>query len=67
VDTGVRTWRDQRAHHLYSLAVSAGNRNVRDEAVLFLGALERAGSDDAAWAISSLKKREKQKDQKSPT
>jgi hypothetical protein len=63
----MQEWRDQRAHHLYSLAASAGDRKIRDEAMLFLGALERAGSDDAAWAISSLKKREKQKDQKSPT
>jgi hypothetical protein len=65
MDTGIHEWRDQRAHHLYSLASSSRDRKIRDEAVLFLGALERAGSDDAAWAMNSLKKREK-KDRRSP-
>jgi hypothetical protein len=65
MESGTREWRDERAHRLYSLASSSSDRKIRDEAVHFLGALERAGSDDAAWAISSLKKLEK-KDRKSP-
>jgi hypothetical protein len=66
MNSDIREWKDQRAHHLYSLASSSRDRKLRDEAVLFLGALERAGSDDAAWAIKSLKHRVEQKDRKTP-
>jgi hypothetical protein len=63
----MREWRDERAHHLYFLATCSKDRKIRDEAVHFLGALERAGSDDAAWAINSIKKRDRAKDRKSPS
>ena len=67
LDTTMRDWRDERAHRLYSLAASSGDPKIRDEAVHFLGALERAGSDDAAWAMNSLKMRGKGKDRPSLT
>ena len=62
----MREWRDERAHRLYSLAECSGNPKIRDEAVHFLGALERAGSEDAAWALRLLKKRDRQEDRRSP-
>ena len=58
----MREWSDRRAHHLYSLATSSTDRKIRQEAVLFLGALERAGCDDAAWAMKTLRKRGKRED-----
>lgn len=54
-----REWRDQRAHHLYSLATTSIDGNMRREALLFLGALERAGSKDAAWAMDAIRRRGK--------
>jgi len=56
MDSG-RRGEDQRARHLYSLATRAKDRKIRQEAVFFLGALERAGSGDAARAMDSLRKR----------
>jgi hypothetical protein len=57
MDPGKKEWSDQRAHHLYSLATSSKDRKIRQEAVHFLGALMRAGCDDAAWAMKTLRKR----------
>ena len=62
----MREWSDRRAHHLYSLATSSGDRKIKQEALLFLGALERAGSGDAAWAMDSLRRQEKAKNRRSP-
>jgi len=59
MNTGTRVWRDQRAHRLYSLAAGSKDKKIRQEAVFFLGALERAGCDDAAWAMDSIRKRVK--------
>jgi len=59
MDTGMRAWRDRKVYDLYTLAASSRDRKLRDAAVHFLGALERAGSDDAAWAMDSLKKKGK--------
>ena len=55
----MRAWRDRKVYDLYTLAASSRDRKLRDAAVHFLGALERAGSDDAAWAMDSLKKKGK--------
>ena len=63
----MRTWSDQRARHLYSLATSSRDRGTRHEAVLFLGALERAGCDDAAWAMRAIRKRAAGGDTGSPS
>ncbi|MDD1664792.1 MAG: hypothetical protein LUQ32_05515 [Methanomicrobiales archaeon] len=52
-------WSDQRAHHLYSIATTSKDGSLRREALLFLGALQRAGSEDAAWAMNSIKKNSK--------
>jgi hypothetical protein len=52
-------WSDQRAHHLYSIATTSKDGNLRREALLFLGALQRAGSKDASWAVNSIKKNSK--------
>jgi hypothetical protein len=56
--TGIRRreWRDQRAHHLYSMAITSMDGKMRREALLFLGALERAGSKDAAWAMDAIRR-----------
>jgi hypothetical protein len=67
MDTGMREWSDRRAHHLYSLASSSKDTKIRQEAVLFLGALERAGCDDAAWAMKALRKRGKSEDLEPPS
>ena len=61
----MREWSDRRAYHLYTLATSPGDGKIRREAVLFLGALERAGSGDAAWAMDSLRRQGKAKDRRS--
>ena len=58
-DTGIREWSDRRAQQLYSLAIGSRDRRIRQEALHFLGALQRAGCDDAAWAIKTLKGRGK--------
>ena len=58
-ETGTRDWGDEKVHRLYSLATSSGDGKIREEAVHFLGALERAGSADAAWAMDSLKRQGK--------
>ncbi|MDD1662840.1 MAG: hypothetical protein LUQ60_03725 [Methanomicrobiales archaeon] len=49
-------WSDERAHHLYSIATTSKDGKLRREALLFLGALQRAGSKDASWAMNSIKK-----------
>jgi len=55
-----REWSDRRAHHLYSIASTSKDGDLRREAILFLGALERAGIKDAAWAMDLIKKRSKE-------
>jgi len=50
-----REWHDERAHHLYSIITTSTDRALRRQALQFLGALERAGSSDAAWAIHQIK------------
>jgi hypothetical protein len=67
MDAGPRDRRDQRVHHLYSLATGSKDKNIRREARFFLGALERAGCDDAARVMDSLRKRAKEKDIDPPT
>gem|GEM_PF-1467248 len=49
-------WRDQRVHQLYTVAITSKYGALRHEAMKFLGALERAGSEDAAKAIDCIKK-----------
>ncbi len=53
----MREWKDQRVHELYSLAITSRDGAIRHEALTFLGALERAGSEDAEWALGALRKR----------
>jgi hypothetical protein len=57
IDNQRREWSDRRAHHLYSIASTSKNGDLRREALLFLGALGRAGNKDAEWAIESIKRR----------
>ncbi|HVN65568.1 MAG TPA: hypothetical protein VMT31_03000 [Methanomicrobiales archaeon] len=55
---------DRRARHLYSIATTTKNGDLRREALLFLGALERGGSIDAARALEKIRKNTKtEKDQ----
>ncbi|MGA2934834.1 MAG: hypothetical protein ABSD81_06740 [Methanomicrobiales archaeon] len=61
MDDQRREWSDRRAHHLYSIASTSKDGDLRREALLFLGALERAGIKDAEWAMDSLKRRSKEK------
>ena len=65
MDNQRREWSDRRAHHLYSIASTSKDGDLRREALLFLGALERAGIKDAEWAMDLLKKRSK--DENEPT
>ena len=55
MDTGGKEGTDRRVHHLYSIATTAKNGDLRREALLFLGALERGGSRDAAQALKKIK------------
>jgi len=55
VENERREWQDAKAHRLYSLAITSTDRILRREALKYLGALERAGSSDAAWAIHQIK------------
>lgn len=57
MDTGRKEGTDRRVHHLYSIATTAKNGDLRREALLFLGALERGGSRDAARALERIKKK----------
>jgi hypothetical protein len=62
MDNQRRDWSDRRVHHLYSIASTSKNGDLRREALLFLGALERAGIKDAEWAMDSIKRRSKEED-----
>lgn len=53
--TGKREWHDQRAFHLYSIISTSTSGTLRRQAMQFLGALVRAGSNDAAWAMDQLR------------
>jgi hypothetical protein len=55
-----KQWRDPRAHHLYALATASKDGNMRREALHFLGALERAGSEDAAWAMDIIRRKSRE-------
>jgi hypothetical protein len=57
-----REWSDRRAHHLYSIASTSKDGDLRREALMFLAALERAGIKDAKWAMDNIKKRSKEED-----
>jgi len=57
MDNQAREWHDRRAYHLYTIASTSKDGALRREALLFLGALGRAGIKDAEWAIESIKKR----------
>jgi hypothetical protein len=59
LDTGRREGEDRRAHHLYSIATTTKNGDLRREALLFLGALERGGSVEAARALEKIRKNTK--------
>jgi hypothetical protein len=50
-------WKDLRVRELYSLAITSHDRVIRHEALTFLGAMERAGSNDAESALDALRKR----------
>jgi hypothetical protein len=60
MDNQGREWHDRRAHHLYSIASTSKDGDLRREALLFLGALGRAGNKDAEWAIERIKRRSKE-------
>jgi len=52
-----REWKDQRVHELYTLAITSRDGVIRHEALTFLGAMERAGSEDAEWALDAIRKK----------
>jgi hypothetical protein len=62
-DNQRREWSDRRVHHLYSIASTSKDGDLRREALLFLGALERAGIKDAVWAMDTLKRRSKEENE----
>lgn len=49
--------KDQRVRELYALATTSRNAVIRHEVLTFLGAMKRAGSKDAQWAIDAIKKK----------
>ena len=51
-----REWKDQQIRELYSLAITSRDGVIRHAVLTFLGAMERAGSEDAEWAIDALRK-----------
>jgi len=57
VSEQTREWKDQRVHELYSLAITSRDGVIRHESLAFLGAMERAGSEDAEWALDAIKKK----------
>ncbi len=50
-----KDWQDARAFHLYSIITTSNDRTLRRQAMQFLGALVRAGSNDAVWAMDRLR------------
>ena len=52
-----REWKDQRVRELYSIAITSPDVVLRHELLTFLGAMGRAGSEDAEWAIDAIKKK----------
>jgi hypothetical protein len=57
VSEQMREWKDQRVRDLYTIAITSRNGVIRHEALTFLGAMERAGSEDAEWAVNAIKKK----------
>lgn len=55
-DEKVREWLDPKVHQLYTVAITSKDLILRRQALNFLGALKRAGSEEAAWAIENIKK-----------
>jgi hypothetical protein len=53
----VREWKDRRVHELYSLAITSRDGVIRHEVLTFLGAMKRAGSEDAKWALIDIQKK----------
>lgn len=53
-----REWKEPRVRELYSMALTSRNGAIHQEVLAILGALERAGSKDAEWALDALKKKE---------
>jgi len=56
MDEQTREWKDRRVHELYTLVITSKNRAIRHEALAFLGAMERAGSEDAERALDAIRK-----------
>jgi hypothetical protein len=51
-----KEWKDQRVRELYTVAITSRSGVIRREALTFLGAMERAGSEEAEWALDAIKK-----------
>jgi hypothetical protein len=66
MDNQRREWSDGRAHHLYSIASTSKDGDLRREALLFLGALERAGIKDAEWAMDRIRRQPKEENETTP-
>jgi len=58
VSEQTREWKEPRVRELYSMARTSRNKAIHQELLAILGALERAGSKDAEWALDALKKKE---------
>ena len=52
-----REWKEPRVRELYSMALTSRNGVIHQQVLAILGALERAGSKDAEWALDALRKR----------
>jgi hypothetical protein len=59
LDTIKKDGENKRAQHLYGIATTTKNGDLRREALLFLGALERGGSVEAARALEKIRKNTK--------
>ena len=52
-----REWKDQRVRELYTIATTSRDGIIRHEILTFLGAMKRAGSEDAEWALDAITKK----------
>jgi hypothetical protein len=57
VSEQTREWKEPRVRELYSMAITSRDGPVHREILAILGAMERAGSKDAEWALSALRKK----------
>jgi len=62
LDTIKKDGENKRAQHLYGIATTTKNGDLRREALLFLGALERGGNAEAARVLEQIKRDSKKRE-----